>query len=329
MHSVWNNTFVGDTAVNASHKGVYLRNDQGDFPYDFIYEAENTSFLHLKGKLEDVQLEKGRIVTYSSEEAIRDLAYEGNYSTMMTPMMIIRDSAWARAGTDGNVVYYEKVDNDSEDEYGRAYTIERLRIDSTTSKITAQERIYTLDGKPMQHIIRNYSDFVFDEIDTLAYAYPEGFKTVANADLESQEYEKLVQAGDQLPDFDLVDVDGNAYSEESIRGKKTVFVFSFIGCGGCELARKHLAKAGFQFSDDYTALYVNPMNTAEQIANYHMNKPWPFKLAATNYDFSASFGVSSYPTFISVDETGTVEEVIEGYDEEEFMGFFKDKGAVL
>jgi hypothetical protein len=48
MQSVWNNTFVGDTALNASHKGIYLRNDQRDFPYDFIYEADGTSSLYLQ-----------------------------------------------------------------------------------------------------------------------------------------------------------------------------------------------------------------------------------------------------------------------------------------
>jgi thioredoxin-related protein len=281
-----------------------------------------------KGTLEDVQLEKGLLVTYSQEEAKLNLAYEGNYSSMMTPMMTVRDSVWLRAGNDGNIVYYDKVDDDSEDEYGHAYIIERLRIDSTTSEIVAQERIYTLDDKPMQHIVRHYSNFTFDQVECLVYDYPEGFKTVANADLESQEEKDLIKAGDRVPEFDLVDTDGNAYSEETIRGKKAVFVFSFIGCGGCELARKHLAKAGFYFDEDYVALYVNPMNTAKQIANYHENKPWPFKLAATDYDFSASFGVSSYPTFITVDESGTVEEVIEGYDEDDFMDYFEGKGGI-
>lgn len=327
MRSVWNNTFVGDTAVNAPHKGVYLRNGGKAFAYDFIYEAENTVFLYRDGKLEDVELKKGRIVTYSPAEAIDNIAYEGSYSTMMTPMMLVKDTAWTRAGAKGNVVYYDRVTNDSVDEYGHAYTIERLRIDSTTSEIIAQERIYTLNGEPMQHIRRSYSGFVFNGVDTLSYTYPEGFQTIASADLEQQEEKELIQAGDPLPEFDLVDVDGNSYSEKTLRGKKAVFVFSFIGCGGCELARKHLARTGFQFSDDYVGLYVNPMNSAEQIANYHADKPWPFKLVATDYDFSASFGVISYPTFITVGEAGTVEEVIEGYEEDKFMDYFGDKGT--
>jgi len=181
----------------------------------------------------------------------------------------------------------------------------------------------------MQHIRRNYSNFFFDQVESLSYAYPEGFQTIAYADLEQQEANELIKAGEPLPEFDLVDVDGNAYSEKTLRGKKAVFVFSFIGCGGCELARKHLARTGFQFSDDYVGLYVNPMNSAEQIANYHADKPWPFNLVATDYNFSSSFGVISYPTFITVDEAGTVEEVIEGYDDEDFMDFFKDKGTVF
>jgi hypothetical protein len=38
------------------------------------------------------------------------------------------------------------------------------------------------------------------------------------------------------------------------------------------------------------------------------------------YDFSARYGVYLYPTFITVDETSRVEEVVEGYEEAFFVG---------
>lgn len=328
MQSVWNNTFVGDTAVNAPHTGTYLRTDRETFPYDFVYEAESTTFTYVNGKLEDIQREKGRIVTYTDEEATVDLAREGNYSTTMTPMAIVQDTAWVRAGRVADTVYYAKVVYDKEDEYGHAYTIERLGIDSLTSDIVTQERIYTLDGKPMQHIRREFFDYAYNDTDNLAYERPEGFQVVASSELEQLEERALIKAGDRLPEFKLANVDGNGYTTQLLRGKKVVFVFSFIGCGGCELARKHLARVGFRFNDDYVALYINPTNTAEQIVRYHEDKPWPFRLAAADYDFSAAFGVSSYPTFIAVDERGKVEEVVEGYEEMEFTAFLKDKGTV-
>ncbi|TXF91828.1 redoxin domain-containing protein [Neolewinella aurantiaca] len=328
MSQVWNNTYLNDTLVDPIRKGIFLRTDQADFPYDFIYEGENVTSVNLNGQLRKVELQKGRIITFSPEEAIEDLAYEGNYYSMLTPMMLVKDTAWSRAGAEENIVYYDKVMTDTVDEYGHHYFFARLHIDSLSSQVVMREQMSTRDGKPVQHIQRIFSNFAYNEVDDLTYAYPEGFQTIAYADLEQQRENELIKVGDHLPEFDLTDVDGNTYSEKTLEGKKAVFVFSFIGCGGCELARKDLAKSGFQFSDDYVALYVNPMNTAEQIANYHLNKPWPFKLAATDYDFSAKFGVYSYPTFITVDESGIVEEVIEGYEEEEFLEFLAGKGSV-
>jgi len=306
MQSVWNNTYINDTVVYKPNRGAYLRNDRAGFPYDFIYQMEDDVYLYLNGKLEDIELKKARVVTYSAVEAIDDLAYESNALSTTAPMGIVEDTAWQRRGKLGDLVYYEKPINDTEDEYGHSYTYARLHIDSMTSE-----------------------NFTFNTIDSLTYAYPENFQTTAYADLENEKANDLPAVGDSLPMFDLVDVNGNAYSSETVQGKKLVFVFSFIGCGGCELARKHLAKSGFQFNEDYLAIYLNPMNSAEQIANYHQDKPWPFNLVAIDYDFSARFGVYSYPTFISVSASGAVEEVIEGYDEDEFMEFFEDKGTVL
>jgi hypothetical protein len=322
LEMIWNNTFIGDTMVMPTHKGVYIRNKREGFSYDFLYEAGEDACLYRNGRLEDIDQEKGRIVTYTEDESKENLAYEGNFTSMMTPMEVVKDSAWTRTGHEGNIVYYDKILNDNEDESGHAYTFARLHIDSTKSEIVLQEQFYTLNGEPQQHIQQHYSGFAFNQHDSLNYLYPEGLKSIANADVEKQKENEGLEPGDTFPVFDLVDVEGTAYSSESVRGKKLAFVFSFIGCGGCEYARKELAKSEFEFSDDYLAFYLNPANPAEQIVNYHLSKPWPFKMASIDYDFSKRYGVYLYPTFITVDEAGRVEEVVEGYE----ASFFEGKG---
>ena len=93
-----------------------------------------------------------------------------------------------------------------------------------------------------------------------------------------------------------------------------------IGCGGCEQTRSTLARQNFTLSDAYVGFYVNPTNTAEQIVNYHAKKPWPLTMAAVDPEFAERYGVYVYPTFITVDESGVVEEITEGYDEAFFAG---------
>lgn len=323
MQSVWNNTFVQDTTVNAPHRAHYVKNDRDGFAYDFVYEAEaGWAHIYKEGKLEEVSLSDQQLTTFTAEEAAEDLAYEGKYASMMSPMEIVKDSAWQRAGKEGNLVWYEKVAYDEKDEDGHAHTFVRLTIDSLSANIVRQERIYTLDGAPKQHIIRSYTAYHFNEPDSLFYLYPEGLSTITKANLDKQQENEGLQPGDAFPLFDLVDIDGKAYSSESTSGKKRVFVFSFIGCGGCEYTRKELAEMEFELKDEYIGFYLNPTNSEEQIISYHADKPWPFKMATTNYDFAESCGVFSYPTFITVDESGKVLEVVEGYEE----AYFADKG---
>jgi hypothetical protein len=120
MDMVWNNTYVGDTVVEPRYNGVYLRNDREGFSCDFLYEMGEAAYLYLDGELEDVNLRKDQLVTYTEEENTEDLAYEGSRFSMMSPMEMIKDSAWDRAGKAGDVVYYEKVINEGDDEEGHS-----------------------------------------------------------------------------------------------------------------------------------------------------------------------------------------------------------------
>jgi hypothetical protein len=96
--SVWNNTYIGDTMVYATHKGTYLRNNSEGFPRDFVCEMEKLTYVYRDGKLEGIEADKGWIVTFNEDDSRGDLAYEGNYTSMMRPMELVKDSTWARAG---------------------------------------------------------------------------------------------------------------------------------------------------------------------------------------------------------------------------------------
>jgi thiol-disulfide isomerase/thioredoxin len=271
------------------------------------------------GQMTDVHIEKQQIITYTKEEAIEDLTNEGSYATQGSPFGILQDTSWILVKKEENVFIYELAANRDTTEDGRTYTIERIMIDDKRHLLVAWERIYTLNEKPMQHLIRAYSDYLFDQHESLDFTFPEGFSTVSNKDREKMREAGTLTIGQRFPSFSLSDIEGRLFATDDLNGKKGLYVFSFIGCGGCEYTRQELAKMQFELDEDYVGLYLNPLNTADQLRNYHADKPWPFPMATVDYEFSERYGVYSYPTFITVDEHGMVEEVRSGYDEDFFL----------
>gem|GEM_PF-4626347 len=55
MSSVWNNTYIGDAVVYATHKSIYLRNNSEGFSYDSVCEMEKLTYVYRDGKLEDIK----------------------------------------------------------------------------------------------------------------------------------------------------------------------------------------------------------------------------------------------------------------------------------
>jgi len=323
MTGVWNNTFMDDTLVMDPHHAVYVRNEHADFPFDFVYETSNSAMLFREGQLKTVEWEERRVINVSGETAREDLAYEGNYATGQSPVVFLHDTAWVRSGASDMEVYYERTIYDHEDEEGHARTIERISIDSLASAVVRFERVNSLDGVVKQHIVNTFTDLRFGVGSVADYAIPTGFAEVSSDDLEKMQDATRLAPGDDLPEFELTDINGATIKSDDLRGKKVVFVFSFIGCGGCEYTRKDLARQSFQFSDEYVALYVNPVDKADRIKTYHTDKPWPCRMTTAEGDLTERFGVYAYPTFIAADEKGKVYRVEEGYEE----AFFADMAA--
>jgi len=49
---------------------------------------------------------------------------------------------------------------------------------------------------------------------------------------EQNEYKELM-SGDRLPNFEIIDIDGNLISSEMLQGKKTIIVATNASCGNC------------------------------------------------------------------------------------------------
>lgn len=321
MNQVWHNTFVQDTTRDV-HQASYLRSDNEVFPFDFVYTMEDFTTSMIKGEMRDINFTKEKVITYTEEEALEDLAYEGGYAAMGSPMIRANDSLWQRVGSSGPEAVYEYIDTFAMDDEPDRILLNRLRIDTVTLELTAIETFLTQGGEPVQDILKHYTGWRWNDIDKLEFPASD-FPTIAKADEDKQEQTAKLEPGMLFPDLLAKDLNGEPISMASLRDKKTVFVFSFIGCGGCEHTRRELEKNNFTFAEGYQGVYLNPRDDAEQIDFYHADKPWPLQMATIDYAFAERCGVFVYPTFVTVDEEGFVEEVMEGYEE----AYFANKGV--
>lgn len=321
LNSEWNNTYKADTSVDR-HTAIYRPSEHPIFPYDFVYRMGDFTSAMIDGELRDINYTRGEVISYTPEEAADDIGYEGNYATMNSPLVVIQDTLWQRNGSmDQDAVYeYEEIfPMDGEPDRHRLH---RLRIDTVHHFLVSIESFLTQGGEPFQHIAYHYSLWNFNDPEELSVNEAD-YHTIAYADVQRREKAARLQPGDRFPGLVASDLDGNPVEAASLLGKKTVYVFSFIGCGGCEHARQELAKMDFAFAPEYQGVYLSPRDEAPILAAYQAKKPWPLRMATTDYDFAERCGVFAYPTFITVSEYGEVEQVLEGYEE----GYFTSKAA--
>jgi thioredoxin-related protein len=92
-----------------------------------------------------------------------------------------------------------------------------------------------------------------------------------------------------------------------------------INCGWCKIAIDQFNKPDFQFAENLVPLYINPVDSKEKMDKYQSKVGIPFPVLINAKKVGEVYGVNGYPTFFLIDENGKVEEVIEGFSEEEIL----------
>ncbi|GEM_PF-110118 len=127
--------------------------------------------------------------------------------------------------------------------------------------------------------------------------------------------DQVVAIGDEIFDFEAVDIQGKMWNKEALRGKPAVLNFWFVGCAPCikempELNRWVQEYPGVNF------LAVT-WNTAEQIEPVVAKTPFLFTHLADNRALIRMFAIREYPATILVDPQGVVRGVANGTREED------------
>ena len=113
--------------------------------------------------------------------------------------------------------------------------------------------------------------------------------------------------GDVFPDFSLRDMQGKNWTNEQLKGKKTVINFWFTGCGPCRNEMPELGRWVKQFPK-VTFLAIT-FQKVEQIQQLVAEQHFYFHQLVEGGELIKELGIQSYPTTFVLDENNRIERI--------------------
>ncbi len=119
---------------------------------------------------------------------------------------------------------------------------------------------------------------------------------------------KSLKLGSQMPDFTVVDSQGNTHTlYELLEENKMVLLnFWFIDCPYCVMEFPYLQNTYEQYQDSTVVLALTPYDELEDIETFRQTNELTFAMCEDNQRLDAAFGVTGYPTTVVIDRYGVV-----------------------
>ena len=124
-----------------------------------------------------------------------------------------------------------------------------------------------------------------------------------------------VTVGQKAPDFEVTDLEGHSVSLADYRGKRPVLIdFWATWCGPCRLSMPELQGLHHQYGDQVEFLSLDEGEPQEKVAAALSSETYSMHFALDpDTAVGNLYGVSSIPTQVLVDRTGTVVWMGVGY----------------
>jgi peroxiredoxin len=130
---------------------------------------------------------------------------------------------------------------------------------------------------------------------------------------------KSLTAGLPVNKFSITDIQGNAYSNESLKGKIVVFNFWFINCAPCVKEIPELNILQEKFKDkDVVFLAVSNIDAKNDIEKFVSKNKFTFNQISMEQASTLGFinSISSFPTYMIVDANGVIRHISSGYSDD-------------
>jgi len=322
--SFWDNKF-NESSFRDSTKMVYSKVNTNIHGFIYSSAARNFSFIYDGKSYSKIDHKEKQIVNYNEEKVSKDSAYFDHQMVFFAHPNELLDQEAFDLVIDTIInekkyfAYKNRQHSKNEDNESivrdRYYFIEigsnlikEIKNVTMIDKDTAQIISYTFDNYQFEK-----ESIDFGNILDKPYAH---YSTIQEADESNERYNKLIQVGEKLVKKSYEDISNNLITLYGNKQNKTLVMFSFIGCGGCEYAMREMKKKEFKIQENIDLYYSSPNDKQTTLQAYLERKEFPFTGFSKESKMNDHFSVFSFPTFVLIDSNGEVENVTSGYQEE-------------
>ena len=139
-------------------------------------------------------------------------------------------------------------------------------------------------------------------------------KNISNTikNVSNTAYKHYKMEGAEFPEFNIKDIDGNSFDNQSIKGKTTVIKTWFIACKPCIAEFPELNKLVQSYKDEDQLQFLSlATDAAPALRAFLSNKKFDYQVVSDQRDLiQEKLNLQIYPTHIIVDENGIIKKVV-------------------
>ncbi|SEQ50678.1 Peroxiredoxin [Neolewinella agarilytica] len=320
LHEIWDNRFMGTADTSFSTVKLY-RNEKPTWDYDYIKESESYDSW-LIGERSGLDLhDEGIAIVRTEEETMANFQNDApNFTISSAPDYLLGLPDWkfqcdtSFAGRMTKMYTYRSSFSQEDTVTYQRY--EYLFIDPESRRVVGNRFIHFINERTNQVVSFWYENYEEDQLEPLNYVPVRNYAQTTQTAYDASRTKGQITVGEPAPDFVATTLSGDTFALKDYRGQRLMLDFSFIGCGGCELAMKEFNRPGFKLADGMKGVYLSYMNKPKEISTHYKDKGMPFIAIPEARDPDRMYGIYAYPTFVIIDEEGKVERVEVGFSEE-------------
>jgi thiol-disulfide isomerase/thioredoxin len=112
--------------------------------------------------------------------------------------------------------------------------------------------------------------------------------------------------GATVDNFTMVDMQGNSYTAEQLRGKVVIIDFWFTTCAPCIQEMPELNKIKEDFGTDEVAYFAVTYDEKAKVEKFLGRVKYDYTIIPDSRHLTEKFGITFYPTTLIVDKEGKV-----------------------
>lgn len=137
------------------------------------------------------------------------------------------------------------------------------------------------------------------------------------ADFHPEKKVAMIMAGNNAPNWELRDLQGNLVSNAQLKGKVTLIDFSFNACAACMLSIPTLKKLHEKYkASNVSIVTINTSDPKPSVIAFAKKNEINYPILLNGNKVAKSFQISAYPSFYLIDKNGMVAATFEGYSKE-------------